>query len=819
MALQDEILARGTGVQSRPAVAVVLVFAAGILTGHHVPYISPGVLLLFAGSIFIVGLCTFRYRLFPFAAVTLLFVCGFAKQQSDMRAPASGILAGLSDPPQNVLIWGTICDRPQLLDERVRFTIRTDSLTDGRIVYRIGRDILVNAVADARYDKSFIPLEYGDYLVVHGRVSIPPTRRNPYEPDVMRMLSLNNISALMYVRGYYNIERLDTRGNIFIRSIIVPVRIYIADRIDTWIEGESAHFLRGLLLGDRSRIDRTVRDAFVSAGVIHILAVSGLHVGIITVIFYSVLGFFRLNRLSKILCTILGLLVFMFVTGAMPSVVRATIMASVVLIGVLVQRRSDIYNSIAIAALILLLFDTRELFKPSFQLSFAAVIAIISIYPVLRDIAHRIFPSLKDHGILYAGVQLFLVSTAAQIGTLPFTAVYFERISIVAFAANLIVIPAVGLIISFGFAMLVIGLVHETIGQYYAETSNLLLDGILRFVEFVGHLPYASIELFGFTILHGILYYCVIIVLINLNRPFYFKTGIFALLIFSNVYIYTNILQTDFNARPLLRLTLIDVGQGDAILVEFPHGEVMLYDAGPKTVSSDAGERTVVPFLKRNGIRAIDAAVISHAHADHFGGFAAVLREIEVRSMYESGQPSSNAWYREVLDQLEAKGIPRVRVQAGDIIEGVKNVRLYVLHPSPDFVQSPGDNNHWNLNNASVVILIQYGMVRIILTGDAEMEAERYMVYIYHDFLDSEILKVGHHGSSTSSTERFIDLISPEKALISVGRLNRFRHPSNTVIDRLNDKKVSIYRTDYHGASVVETCGREVHVSVTRSAP
>jgi competence protein ComEC len=818
MVMQDELFHRGKGTRSRPAVVIVLLFAAGITAGYHLPSVNTFFLFILTCFFFLICIFTFRQKVSPFVFLGLLFLTGLTKYQYDAQLPGLGVLSDFSDPPRNVLVWGNVQDRPLLVDERIRFTLRTDSLTDGQRVYRMTADLIVNAVPDVRYDAKPVLLEYGDYVVVHGQVSIPSSRRNPYEPDLNRTLSLGNISALMYVRGYYNIERTDTTGSLFIRKIIVPIRVFIGNRIDSQIDGESAHFLRGLLLGDRSRIDRTVRDRFVSSGVIHILAVSGLHVGIVTAIFFSVLGLLRLNRTMKIVWTIAGLILFMYVTGAAPSVVRATIMASVVLIGILVQRRSDIYNSIAVAGLILLMFDTRELFKPSFQLSFAAVIAIISIYPLMRDFTARILPGVGRNRLINGGIQLFLVSTAAQLGTLPFTAIYFERISLIAFAANIIVIPAVGLIISFGFAMLIAGYFSEILGEYYAEVCRLLLDAVLHIVAFTGDLRFSSVELFGFSILHGMVFYTGLFMLCNLNRPRFFKAGFISLLVLLNIVLYTGLYGDDSGSVHTLRLTMIDVGQGDAILIEFPFGEIMLIDAGPKTISFDAGERTVVPFLKRHGIRRIDAAVISHAHADHFGGLSAVVREIKVARVYDSGQRSSNVWFHRLIAQLEEENIPLITVNAGDIIDGFTAARVYVLHPSPVFIEPPDHDKHWNVNNASLVLLVQYGEIRILLMGDAEGEAEGYIAYIYDDFLTAEVLKTGHHGSITSSTQRFIDLVDPGKAIISVGRMNRFNHPSEVIIRRLNQKGATVYRTDLQGALIVETCGRELSVKTVRPA-
>jgi competence protein ComEC len=669
-----------------------------------------------------------------------------------------------------------------------------------------------------RYDRGLVQIQYGDYVLVHGFITLPAGRRNPYEPDFNRYLSLNGIDALLYVRGYHNIETSGTgKASYLMTAFINPLRNYISGVIDRNVSGESAHFLRGLMLGDRSRISDEVRERFISAGVIHVLAVSGLHVGIVTVIIFSVLGFLRIPRIPRILLTIAGLVLFMYMTGAAPSVIRATVMASIILLGIILQRKSDIYNSIAVAALVLLLYDTRELFKPSFQFSFAAVLAIVYLYPRFREGMMRRFPRLEDRWLLRYMVQLFMVSCAAQIGTLPFTAFYFERISLAAFGANLLVIPCVFFVLSFGFAVVAVGLLSPLLARAYGYTSDFLLTGMLRFIEFVSQFSYASIEVYNFGMIDGLIFFAVMAVIVHITNPRRFKLSVIALLMVLNIYIVDYNINFDADRRrAILSITMLDVGQGDALFIEFPDGKTMLYDSGPRTMRSDAGERIVVPFLKRHGIRHIDAVVISHPHADHYGGLEAVLNEVSVGMVYETGQSGSGQWYAALKEKIGRGKTPVTSLRAGDFIDGFENVRIYVVHPAPPFVQEPEDDRSWNLNNASIVLLIVYGDTRILLTGDAEREAEHYMIYIYNDFLDADILKAGHHGSRTSNTDGFLSIVAPEKALISVGRLNRFGHPSEEVIRRFDEKGIAVYRTDRNGAIVIRTCGREYRIETMR---
>jgi competence protein ComEC len=820
MSLQDDVFSRAANMRGRPAVCVVLFFIAGILFSHLLP-VPLKVLPYIFGiiTVFILSSALWFKRTQSGIIVALLFILlGYTKYTIEFSFSRNVSAEMFVEPSRNVLVWGTIVDRPRIREDRAQFIVRIDSLNDGIRSFYTTSDLLVSASPDMRYDRGLVQIEYGDYVLVHGFITLPAGRRNPYEPDFNRYLSLHSIDALLYVRGYHNFETSGTgKASSFMTAFINPLRNYVSGVIDRNVSGDSAHFLRGLMLGDRSRISEEVREHFISAGVIHVLAVSGLHVGIVTVIIFSVFGFLRIPRIPRILLTIAGLVIFMYMTGAAPSVIRATVMTSIILLGIVFQRKSDIYNSIAVAALVLLMYDTRELFKPSFQFSFIAVLAIVYLYPRFREGMMRRFPRLEERWLLRYTVQLFLVSCAAQIGTLPFTAFYFERVSLAAFGANLLVIPCVFFVLSFGFAAAVLGMLSPLLEKIYGHTSDFLLTCMLRFIEFVSQFSYASIEVYNFSMIDGMIFFAVMAVIVHINNPRRFRLSVIALMMVLNVCIVGYNINFDADRRrAILSLTMLDVGQGDALFIEFPDGKTMLYDSGPRTIRSDAGERIVVPFLKRHGIRHIDAVVVSHPHADHYGGLEAVLNEVSVGTVYDTGQSGSGQWYTSLHKKIERENIPVTLLRAGDFIGGFENVRIYIVHPAPPFVKKREDDRSWNLNNASIVLLIVYGNTRILLTGDAEREAEYYMIYIYDDLLRADILKAGHHGSGTSNTDGFLNIVAPEKAMISVGRLNRFNHPSEEVIRRFEEKDIAVYRTDRNGSIVVRSCGREFRIETMR---
>ena len=274
------------------------------------------------------------------------------------------------------------------------------------------------------------------------------------------------------------------------------------------------------------------------------------------------------------------------------------------------------------------------------------------------------------------------------------------------------------------------------------------------------------------------------------------------LLLLSASLIWTAVL---YKPAHLLRATFLDVGQGDAIFLQFPRGGNMLIDGG-RGGRDDMGKR-VVAYLRRQGVKRIDILLLTHPHDDHVGGLITVLKNFSVGLVLDSGQVHTSYFYEEFLGLVEEKQIPYQIIRAGEEIKGFKGVKLLVLHPPPYLLEGTGSD----LNNNSLVLKITYGKVSLLLTGDIEKEAEERLLRYGH-YLKSTIIKVPHHGGGTSSTPSFLDLVNPRVAIISVGRRNPFRHPSPQVLQRYEERDVKIYRTDRQGAIILTSDGRSFWV-------
>jgi competence protein ComEC len=254
------------------------------------------------------------------------------------------------------------------------------------------------------------------------------------------------------------------------------------------------------------------------------------------------------------------------------------------------------------------------------------------------------------------------------------------------------------------------------------------------------------------------------------------------------------------DSKPLLRATAIDVGQGDAILLELPNKHAVLIDTGPKFMTNDSGERMIAPLLKRKGIEALDAIVLTHPHDDHVGGCKYLLENIKTGRLVVSDSASTSRPYNEILRRARELGIPILLARAGESLQFDRTTRIFVLHAAPKI--RPRD-----LNDESVVVKVVYGRSSLLLMGDASVRVEEELLHYGAPALSSEVIKVAHHGAVTSSGAEFLKTVKPRLALISVGRENKFKHPSPVILSRYETLGIETRRTDLRGALVISSDG------------
>ncbi|MBM4166820.1 MAG: DNA internalization-related competence protein ComEC/Rec2 [Ignavibacteria bacterium] len=795
--------------ERRPAAKIVSFFIVGILAGWYVPFsilYVPIALSVFLFIAYIVANIPSETSLTLSNIILcfLLLLLGVWKISLDTQYISNNHISRFINPNQEIILSAIVIDQPTKKRHRMQFVAEVDSLIHPISRQKIEGEILVTVLSKERNFALFERLTYGTKIQLQGYLEQPQQARNPGDFDYRKYLRLKDIHAQCIIKNTEHINISGEGGNWFFRIIVFPSRKWMSTQLDTFISSREGNFLKGLLLGDRSEIDSEAKTAFINAGVMHILAVSGSNVLFIILIFSSIFSAIRLPAKLSFAIQCFALVFYIFLTGESASVTRAVIMGIIYLIGKEYELFTDNYNTIATAALIVLLFDARQLFDAGFQLSFAAVFSLAFFYPKLKSLDQFFSLKLRTATLFKFLWVTFSATFAATLGTLPFTTLYFEKISVIGLLTNLFVIPFSGLLLALGVTVIFFAAFAPWIAQVYASTTKVLSYLFLETINYTGHLSFASFDL-KLSYHESLAFYAALFFLCtSFQRQFQRRIFIFGLFLM-NFFLYKNLyVQFIRNAEYKYRITVLDVGQGDALHIKFPNGENFLVDAGPKSLTYDAGEKIVVPYLKRQNIFHLNGIIVSHPHSDHLGGVPAVLREISVDTVFDSAEPANSNLFMEYHHVLDSMNIAHKKISKGMSIGNFLFVKNFILHPTETFADT---SKTPNLNNGSVVFKSIYKNTSVLFSGDAEKEAEDIITYTYGDFLKSSLLKVGHHGSRTSTSKKFLESVRPHIALISVGVRNKFRHPSKTTLKHLRENNVQYFRTDEEGAIVFESDG------------
>ncbi len=788
--------------KKRPAFKVLIAFAGGIVAASFIE-LQLGLTYLVAAGLFLAALASALSRrsgghsMAAWLSQGALALLGFVLFKTHVGYFPPSHISTFTDLDSRVLVRGVISRYPETRRAHVHLTLETNAITVGDSTVQTSGAILLRVAGKTA------AFRYGDEISVTGFLRQARDRRNPGEFDYRNFLLAQGISGIMSVREQSRIRCLSSgHGSWFMREMVVPTKSYLSQYIAHALPEQQAALLQGLLLGERGEIDVEVKESFAKLGVIHVLAVSGLHVGFVVLIVVGTLGMLRVPYRARVTLALLALLFYAFLTNLKPPVVRASIMTSIVLGGSLLQRRTDFVNSLALAAFVILVANPMELFQAGFQLSFAAVIAIVFLHPRLRQlvICRKMYAKASRVPAATYFLDLLLVSVAAFIGTMPFTITYFHRLPLTSLLANLFVVPLAFLALAGGMTAGLFNLFSPVLADNYMAFSGLCLSGILASAEFGARFPFGSLEVYGSGWLLWFAFIIVVLVFFKWQNLRVRRFAPMALLLLLNLWVWSS----NFSARPL-RVAFLDVGQGDAILLSLPEGQHLLIDAGSRSPYFDNGRAVVAPYLKREGIKKLKAVVLSHGDSDHLGGVPYVLRNFEVDEVWDNGRLKDTAVFREYLSLIDSLGINHRRLAAGDFIGDFFPVQIYVLHPTESF----RDDAAHSANEASLSLRVSYGDIDFLFAGDVENDGEGKIAQL-QELVESEVLKVNHHGSKTSSGAKFLSAVKPEHAVISVGRFNRFRHPAPEVIRRLESTGAKIYRTDRDAALLFETNGKEV---------
>ena len=616
---------------------------------------------------------------------------------------------------------------------------------------------------------------------------------------------------------------------------------------------DDAGMLNAMLFGDRSRLTRQLRLGFERTGSFHLFVVSGMHVALLAGLVFWIARRLHLRNWLATLLTLVLTYAYALLTGFGVPVQRALLMTAVFLLARLLSRQRNPLNALGAAALAVLIWSPRALFEASFQMTFLAIVAIAGIAMPLgersflpyaraaRNLRHiwrdsaipprfaQLRVSLRMWGEPLAGIlgkwayllpakivitvlwaaQLVLIGLIAEAVMVLPMAMYFHRATVFALPANMICIPLIALLASLGLATFLASLISPWLAALPGSALAFLLHGVTGAIHRISHAQAADLRVPGPTLPHALLAVaCFAFGCWAVRRSRATAWAAVAVLPLAAAIVLWPVLPVVHPNQ--LEVTAIDVGQGDSLLVVGPSGRAMLIDAGGPTGAAanaenavltsstfDIGEEVVSPYLWSRQFRRLDVVALTHAHSDHMGGMPAVLRNFRPRELWVAVDPNS-ATYRALLAEATTLGIRVRHLRAGDTL-AFDSIAIHVLAPTPDYT-NPGPP----INNDSLVMRLTFGHSSALLEGDAEAPSEHQMVAAAltnpaASLGPDTLLKVGHHGSRTSTTPEFLALVAPQDAVISVGLHNTFGHPSPEVIQRLHDAQALVFRTDQFG--------------------
>lgn len=841
-----------------PLLLPAIGLAGGILLDEWLHF-TPG--LAFAASgcfafLFVTALAFRRVRVAWITGVLALAATGAGRHAQQEATVAPFIDAQSSEI---VVLEGCVVDPPAVHSpgDRSRFLLELEpgAIAQVSIYIREGDEPPV--------------IRYGERIEFEGRVRKVRNFGNPGAFDFAHYLGRRNI--------YWNVSaRVDTKiahkgscGNP-VSALVFRIRTAMEERIERLYPNQPyvSAMMTAILIGQSDGLERVWTDEFRRTGTYHALVVSGMH--FTSLAFLMMLGF-RLISAGPKLQLFVGLLtgwLYTAVCGWTAPVVRAAGALTLFLIGRWMFRRLRLLNALAAVAIAYLLLDPGQLFEASFQLSFAAVAALGALaQPWMESTSatyadalglidkkgrdFRVSPTGAEFRVevrllaetislwtripyewalrgltqLWRGAflvwELLSVSFVMQVALMIPMAVYFHRVTWTGLTANLIVVPLMTIVVPVGFAAIATGWsVPAVVAQWCLETSSKIALWHVQVADahFERRLPdapwWALALVAGMLVLSALLFR-----MLPHWRWFGFASGLAAslALVFATF--------PPLFEPGILELTMIDIGQGDSLLVAFPEGQRMIVDGGglvtfgnrgvnTRKPRLDTGEDVVSPYLWRRRLDRVDIIASTHAHDDHIGGLPALLENFRPRELWTGALPPQPAesWKR-VEETARRLGIRIVQQKSTGKEMEFGGAHIEVLSPDPEYQPAATARN-----NDSLVMRIRFGERSILLTGDAEKPVEQQLVYA-GKLQQVDVLKAAHHGSRTSSTPEFLEIIRPRIAIVSAGFENQFRHPHPAVLKVFAEHGIEVLRTDQHGLIQIRTDGRNIEVHTPATTP
>ena len=792
----------------RPLVPLLVALSGGIAFGHLALPSSPGIGLLLIPAI---ALCLLNALLISRSAAfsALLLTVFLLGAFLDADRHRNSRLGEWAEAGRRVTLEGTVIEPIRTLDGTARIRVRVRMLETDRGPIALDENVHATVYTHPPL------LDPGEKIRFPAKLSPFRNFLNPGAYDYVSGMNREGFSCAAAVSDGRNIVPMGGGRLPFPDALLErmrkPVRAFFQDALSP----ESSALLRALILGERQGLKPGDREPFNRSGLAHILAISGLHVGLIAwlsfLFFRAVLSGFTSFALDRDIrkpaafLTCFPVVAYVSLAGYQVSSQRAMIMVLAFLGSMILGRERDVWSTLALAGFVILMLAPHDLFSISFQLSFGAVVGILWLAPpILKRLrtgdGGRLGGRPVLRKLLLYGAGLVAASASASLFLSPIVAHYFHRLSPAAIPANLTVVPLLGFWVLPLALLAVLALpVVPGLAEILLHGASWGLEGMRTLAQFWAALPGASVWVVTPNLFEISLFYLLLLTLYFFKRSAMAKKALVLALLMvigdAAYWVYSVRFHSD------LRVTFLDVGKGNAAFLALPGGKNMLIDGGGFSQGRfDVGKMVVAPSLWRAKVTKVHYLVLSHPQSDHMNGLRFIAGAFGPDEFWTNGDMVDTPSFVELMDILKKRGVRILFPE--DLEEGrfVNGVQLKAIHPMPAFPIEPGTSDGRELNNRSLVLKASFGGYSLLFPGDIEQEAEAWLVSTQRAALKSDVLLCPHHGSDSSGSRRFLQAVRPRLCVVSCREGGPRPLPRPAVLDRLKGLGCRVLRTGRDGA-------------------